>query len=367
MRFEVTHVLDAIEGHLTTDVVLAQAVVDLGEIAWFDALDDGRPVNLLRTGVMLDALARHLGEDSVMVYVVAGRDLLADQDLSSKERMVLGRWAGDGLIEVVQNVSGRAVEVADFTGLPLVTRDGFPGLEGRYPWLRGQSDRVLRIVPADGGARILGGMPGPPKPDGPGLALLGRVWACPRRECPAFGERRLQTQPVPRMRAGVPICPRHDEPLRNIGPKAPAVPLAVLIDGVVRIRFAVRAGRPVVVGRSPDDPEGIRIGPWLSGDTAQMVSRNHVRIELHDDVLMLSDMSTNGTIVRSRRSPFAPADEVHLGAGPPYPLQPWDTVELHHGVVVARADGNLTRSVQGPGSVMGDAPTITMRPPDVAH
>ena len=107
------------------------------------------------------------------------------------------------------------------------------------------------------------------------------------------------------MRAGVPVCPRHDEPLRNIGPKAPAVPLAVLVDGVVRIRFVVRAGRPVTVGRSPDDPEGIRIGPWLSGDTAQMVSRNHVRIELRDDVLMLSDMSTNGTVVRSRPLPFA--------------------------------------------------------------
>ena len=83
----------------------------------------------------------------------------------------------------------------------------------------------------------------------------------------------------------------------------------------------VRAGRPVVVGRSPDDPDGIMIGPWLSGETAQMISRNHVRIELRDDVLMLTDMSTNGTVVRSRRSPFTPADEVHLGAGPAYPLQ----------------------------------------------
>ena len=149
MRFEVTQVLDAIERHLTTEAALAQAVVDLGEIAWFDALDGGRPVNLLRTGVMLDALARHLGEDAVMVYPVAGRDLLTDADLTSKERMVLGRWAGDGLIEVVQNVSGRAVEVADITGLPLVTRDGFPGLEGRYPWLRG----AVRPGPAHGAGR----------------------------------------------------------------------------------------------------------------------------------------------------------------------------------------------------------------------
>ena len=33
MRFEVTQVLDAIERHLTTDSALAQAVVDLGQVA----------------------------------------------------------------------------------------------------------------------------------------------------------------------------------------------------------------------------------------------------------------------------------------------------------------------------------------------
>src|SRR4030095_12693280 len=107
MRFEVTHVMDAIERHLTTEAVLAQAVVDLGQIAWFDALDGGRPVNLLRTGLVVDALARHLGEDAVMIYPVAGRDLLTDADLTSKERMVLGRWAGDGLIEVVPVMADR--------------------------------------------------------------------------------------------------------------------------------------------------------------------------------------------------------------------------------------------------------------------
>ena len=60
--------LDAIERHLTTEVALAQAVVDLGQMAWFDALDGGRSVNLLRTGMLVDALSRHLGEDAVMVY-----------------------------------------------------------------------------------------------------------------------------------------------------------------------------------------------------------------------------------------------------------------------------------------------------------
>ena len=124
----------------------------------------------------------HLGEDAVMIYPVAGRDLLTDADLTSKERMVLGRWAGDGLIEVVPQVGDRVPEVADISGLPVVTRDGYPGLEGRYPWLRGQSDRVLRFRPGEGGARIIGGYPG----TGPagrarvGPALAGVAVPAPR-------------------------------------------------------------------------------------------------------------------------------------------------------------------------------------------
>ena len=363
MRFDVTEVLDAIERHLTTEAALAQAVVDIGQVAWFDALDGGRPVNLLRVGMLVDALARHLGEDAIMIYPVAGRDLLTDADLTSKERMVLGRWAGDGLIEVVPSIGDRVAEVADLTGLPVVTRDGYPGLEDRYPWLRGQPDRVLRVLPGDGAARIVGGQPGTAQPDGPGLALLSRVWRCSRRECPTFGERRAMTQSVPRLRSGVPVCPRHDEPLVNAGPRPPAVAMALLVDGTVRERFVVRVGRPVTVGRSPDDPDGLMIGSHLSGDAAQMISRNHVRVELRDDVLMATDQSTNGTVVRSRSGPYMPAEEVHLSGGAPYALKPWDTLELPSGVVISRADRSLTRSAGGPESVMGDAPTMAMGQP----
>src|SRR5689334_23226812 len=181
MRFEISHVLDAIERHLTTEVALAQAVMDVGEIAWYEQLDGGRPVNLLRTGQAIDALSRHLGEDAVMVYPVAGRALLTDADLTSKERMVLGRWAGDGFIEVVPTVGDRVPEVADITGLPILTRSGFPGLERRYPWLRDQPDRVLQLVPGEAGARLLGSVPGPAQPPPPGSALLSRVWRCQRR------------------------------------------------------------------------------------------------------------------------------------------------------------------------------------------
>ena len=204
-RFEVTQVLDAIERHLTTEPALAQAVVDLGHVAWYGALDGGRSVSLLRVGLLVDALARHLGEDAVMIYGVTSRELLTDADLTSKERMVLGRWSGDGMIEVVPVMADRVAEVADITGLPVVTIDGFPGLERRYPWLRGVPERVLHLVPGEGGARIVGGHPIAGAVEGR-AALLGRVWHCVRRDCPLFGERRGFSQAVARMKAGVPVC-----------------------------------------------------------------------------------------------------------------------------------------------------------------
>ncbi len=362
MRFEVTQVLDAIERHLTTESALAQAVVDLGHVAWYDALDGGRPVSLLRAGQLVDALSRHLGEDAVMVYAVAGRDLLTDADLTSKERMVLGRWAGDGIIEVVPVMADRVPEVADITGLPVVTMDGFPGLENRYPWLRGMPERVLQLIAAEGGARIIGGHPAPGGADARGASLLGRIWRCPRRDCPTFGDRRGNTQAVPRMRAAVPVCPRHEEPLINAGARPPSLTLVLMVDGTVCQRFVVRAGWPLVVGRSPEEPDGLMIGSYLSGTAAQMISRNHVRLELRDEGLSVTDLSTNGTVVRARSGPYSSPDEVHLNGGAPYLLKPWDNIELHTGVVLARADSMPTAPAGGYGSVMGDAPTITMRP-----
>lgn len=362
MRFDVTQVMDAIERHLTTEAALAQAVVDLGHVAWFDGLDGGRPVSLLRAGLLVDALSRHLGEDAVMIYAVASRDLLTDADLTSKERMVLGRWAGDGLIEVVPVMADRVVEVADITGLPVITIDGFPGLEHRYPWLRGQPDRVLQLSPGDGGARIHGGHPTYAAPEGPGAALLSRVWHCPRRDCPTFGDRRGFSQAVPRLRSAVPMCPRHDEPLVNAGARPPSVTLVLMVDGAVRERFVVRVGRPLTVGRSPDESDGLMIGAYLSGVAAQMISRNHVRLDLREDGLHVVDLSTNGTVVRTRANAYGSGEEVHLSGGQPYVLGPWDSVELHTGVVLARADRMPSGQVGGYGSVMGDAPTISMRP-----
>lgn len=73
MRFEISKVLDAIEGRVCTDPQLVRAVVDLAEIIRYQDLDGGRPANTLRLGMVIDALARSLEEDTVPVYAVVHR------------------------------------------------------------------------------------------------------------------------------------------------------------------------------------------------------------------------------------------------------------------------------------------------------
>ncbi|RQW83725.1 hypothetical protein DKL51_31325, partial [Micromonospora globispora] len=150
MRFEISKVLDAIEGRVCTDPSLARAVVDLAEVIRWQDLDGGRPASLLRLGMVIDALSRQLEEDSVPVYAIVHRALLSDADLTSNERMVVRRWADDGLVEVLDNPGDRMLEVADLLGLPVLSRVRFDGLGGRYPWL-GQAGRVLAPVPGAGG------------------------------------------------------------------------------------------------------------------------------------------------------------------------------------------------------------------------
>ena len=111
MRFEVSRVMDTIEQRLTTDIVMAQAVVDIGEITRYTELDTGRAVNLIRIGMVVDALGRYLRDGGAMIYPVAPRKLLSEGELTAKERMVLGRWTDDGLIEATADAEARVPEI----------------------------------------------------------------------------------------------------------------------------------------------------------------------------------------------------------------------------------------------------------------
>lgn len=467
MRFQVSRVMDTIELRLTTDVTLAQAVVDLGAVARYVALDGGRPVNVLRIGMVLDALARYLVDAGALLYPVLGRELLSEPSLTSKERMVLGRWADDGLIEVTPVVTDRPVEVADFTGVPLIAVGDYSGFVERFPWLTDSPERVLRLSPRAGGAvlrpeggdspepetpaaravavgkatpsfRHLFKAPAPadvaaeapasePKvevvseveaevvsepevevvseetaaaltkasiqnalqsftargalrvsstrvvrrrftradPSGVGGALMAREWTCPESECSAFGPYRRIGQPVPRMRGGVPACPRHAIPVRDAGPRPPAYAVCVVVDDLARRRFLVNESRPVVVGRQPDDPDAIAVGDWLHEAAAAWIAPEHLELEVIGGQLVVTDASDNGTLVWKRSGPEDSGQTLRLYRQP-YILGDWDSVELYTGVELVRADRRLAAVIRDaePLSVLLDAPTVALMRPD---
>ena len=377
MRFEVSKVLDAIEARLSTDPALARAVVDLSEVVRYADLDGGRPASMLRLGQVIDALGRHVAEEDVGVYAVLPRSLLSDADLTSNERMVVRRWADDGLVEVVPTLDDRPLEVAEMLGLPVLTRSRAESFRDRRPWVD-EPGRLLAPVPGSGGPVLVsrvgrGVVPAVGEPSAVGARLLARVWRCPESTCSSFGsagdsdspfaDMRTFTSPVaqppPSLRTGVPTCPRHDVRLTDAGPRPAVEVLSVRIGGVIRRRFVVSAGQPVVVGRAPEGG-GIMLGQWLTDDARKWISRGHVRFELQGTDLLAQDVSTNGTGLRPGGS-MDDEQRITLARNETRVLAPTDIVELYAGVHVGRARNWTSGGVDQPASVMAEAPTMAMR------
>ncbi|WP_173077091.1 FHA domain-containing protein [Phytohabitans rumicis] len=374
MRFEVSKVLDAIERRLTTDPALARGVVDLAEVVRYADLDGGRPASLLRLGLVVDALATQLAEDNAAVYAVVHRGLLSDADLTSNERMVVRRWADDGLVEVLPSVGDRVLEVADLLGLPVLSRLRFEGVRERYGWLAGQAGRLMAPVPGKTGATLVaqvggGNVPATANPDPVGAKVLARLWRCPEPGCANFGggggafsdlapARRAGGQPPPTLHTGAPACPRHGTVLTDIGERPPAEALAVRVNGIVRQRFVVADGDPVTVGRAPEQG-GIMLGQWLSEEARRWISRSHVRFEMRGTDVVAQDVSTNGTGVRPGGS-MDDAERMTIKRQSRV-LAPGDLIELYPGVHVGRARTLTSSAPLTPVSVMADAPTLSMR------
>jgi hypothetical protein len=354
VRFEATRALDAVERRLATDPLLTGGIVDVAEAIRLADLDGGRPVSLLRLGLLVDALARLLGDGAVAIYPVAERGLLSDTELTSNERMVLRRWSDDGLLELLPAgapVLARAGEIATLTGQPVLTRVQFRGY-------------ALKPAPDGGGAALV---PVGPAPAARPHPALNRLWRCPVPDCASFPERtgggRVEGgrtgggQPPPALGpGGTPTCPRHGERLTDAGPRPAAVAMVARVDGLVRQRFTVGEAAPVLVGRSPDEPGSVVLGPYLGERAVGWVSRRHLTLELRGDAIYATDFSTNGTVA------VGPSGRTRLTSRQPYRLADGEMLELYQGVELARPGGVATAG-EAPRSVMAEAPTVAMRLP----
>lgn len=361
-----TQTLDTIERHLSTDPVMTGAVVDLTETVWLTGLDSGRRANLLRLGLLIDALSRELADESVAVYAVAERGLLSDTELTSNERMVLRRWSDDGLVEILPAGTAtlqRVCEVGLVLGQPVLTRERLTGYPGSW----------LAPVPASGALALV---PGGARQAPPAVGALSRLWRCTEPGCPSFDpsgggrgvfdqSRGPVGQPPPQISAnGMPVCPRHVERLADAGPRPYAVPLGLRVGGVMRLRFPLVDGSPVTVGRSPDERDGVGVAEYLDERASRWISRTHLGIELRDTSVLVTDLSTNGSVLLARSDRGATARREQLVPGQPTVLGEWDSVELFSEVELCRADRvtGVAASTQL-GSVMGDAPTVALRLP----
>ena len=339
--------------------MVAGGVIDLVEAARSVDLDGGRPAALLRLGLFIDALSRQLGDGGAGLYAVAERGAMSDTDFTSNERMVLRRWSDDGLIEMLPpgaRPGGRVREIAALSGLPVVSRVPLPGHPGPVYLTTGSASGMeLALAPSTGST---------PRPH----PVLGRFWRCPAADCPVFGRPPAAGggQAPPAMPSGAPVCPRHGDRLIDAGPRPPALAMAVRINGTVRTRFPLTAMRPVVVGRAPEEPGSVTIGNWLDDESSRRVSRNHLRFELRDGMVLVTDVSTNGAGLLARTSPAAQLREVDLNRGEPQAMGEWDEVELYPEITIGRADRPPIDAVKGgaPNSVMADAPTIALRLPN---
>lgn len=337
---------------MRTDPLLTGAIVDVAEAMRIPG-SDGRLANLLRLGLVIDALSRHLADESVAIYAVGSRSVLADTDLTSNERMALRRWSDDGMIEILPagtDALSRVCEVAWSVGQPVITARSLPGFPG------------ARLVPAPASGSVMLASAGSKSPQQRSQPV-SRQWHCPVPGCPSFPPSGPQSPPQ-NSGTGIAVCPRHLERLVDAGPRPMTVPIALRIDGLAKYRFGLSAGAPLVVGRAPDGPGAVVLGSYLAQHIVTRVSRSHLRLELRDGVIIVTDISTNGSLLNARPDRGAAPRVEAMTRGKPVALGEWDAVELAEGAEIGRADrGAGGAAGDQASSVMQDAPTVAIRLP----
>src|SRR5579871_481090 len=102
--------------NLTSDIHLADFIVDLSNVVRM-----GTHPSLTYFDRLLSALKIREKDPGVRVYAVADKSLLGLRELPRDDRRILARWREDGLIEVTGDADPRILELAELTGLRVIS------------------------------------------------------------------------------------------------------------------------------------------------------------------------------------------------------------------------------------------------------
>jgi hypothetical protein len=296
---------------LVNDVDRADALVDLSNVLRNTRLGGYGTADLVRlerVGAALNAL--YESTEAAMLGVADSSLLTAPGlFLDHRQRRTLRDWGDTGLIQATGKADDLLLQIAEETGLPIITGDRFGGYRYEYPWLNDSDDAVLeprvdhygnvflqhvtlerreawmesRSIEKD--LLVQQGLTGK-------VEVLGRYWSCPEPRCARHDPANRPFILLPLLRRGRLVCEQHDLVMVDLGPRPRVAQLKIMLGGQVKDRFLVTAGQPVTVGRSG---QGIDVSPFVDGPALSRVSRTHLRFNLDADCLTITDESRNGT------------------------------------------------------------------------
>lgn len=363
---------------LTHDPNLADALVDMSNVLRDRGLGGGGQANLTRLDRVGDALAALYGASGVRLFGVADRSLLDRPGLfpSLRQSMTLRQWESERLILVEGKADIPLLQIAEETGLPIITRDRFVGHRREFLWLDGCDDAVLAPETGEDGEVRLTHLRLEKKTDWEisfseehdlfvqqGLVrrreALGRFWKCPEPRCPRHDPVNSHIVLLPRRRGERLICDLHGLDMIDLGPRPRAAQLKIMYEGRERGRFTVTEGEPVIVGRAPEGANGVSLRDLLDHDLVRDVSRSHLRFDLTDGLLTITDISRNGTRLIPRKS--ARRDL----RGDTRPFSAGDRARFHPGLEIVRSGRRYPSELEVRGWIpeqreADESPEITM-------
>ncbi|GAB3450204.1 hypothetical protein GCM10027570_25170 [Streptomonospora sediminis] len=341
---------------LSRDPLMADYIIDTANIVRNKDLGGAR-TSLARLRLVLEAAAEDCGDPAMQVYLVCDSSVLKRGCMSDSERRVLLRWRDQGLLDEQPEADSRILELAETTGLPVISRDRFRGHRDTHPWIDGTVDRFLEWVRDGGTVRlrpVAMGTVGSWRQSlyaekdlmngrgllerssrKPRLDILDRLWRCPRNPCPFIGEGRPGQQ-LPQVVKGQVRCPFHGDVLADAGPRPPFVQVKVRVNGTVCERFILLKDDSVNIGRSPDTP-GYSLAEWAPDHVLGRLSRSHCRLSFDGRCLTVTDTSANGTAVVSRKRDGSPAGERRLSRGDRADLPPGAAAVPCEGIALSRS------------------------------